>query len=64
VVKKRVLKILNSRKETVRKQCYRDLLDFAARVSGYGLNAIAVLAAFESPAPEQIIHARMLMEKL
>ena len=46
VVKKRVLKILNSRKETVRKQCYRDLLDFAARVSGYGLNAIAVLAAF------------------
>jgi len=64
VVKKRVLKILNSRKETVRKQCYRDLLDFAARVSGYGLNAIAVLAAFQSPAPEQIIHARMLMEKL
>ena len=59
VVKKRVLKILNTRKEAVRTECYKDLLDFADRVSGYGLNAIAVLAVFESPDPEQIIHARM-----
>lgn len=64
VVKKRVLKILNTRKEAVRTECYKDLLDFADRVSGYGLNAIAVLAVFESPDPEQIIHARMVMEKL
>lgn len=64
VVKKRVLKIHNSRKDEVRTQCYKDLLDFAARVSDYGLKAIAVLATFKSPRPEHVINARILLEKL
>jgi len=63
-VKKRVLKIQNSRKDTVRKECYTDLLDFAVRVSDYGFNAIAVLASFKSPYPEHVVDARIVMEKL
>ena len=64
VVKKRVLQIKNSRKEKVRKSCYRDLLDFAQRVSAYGIGAVGALAEFKSADPEQVIHARILMEKL
>ena len=63
-VKKRVLTIHNSRKDAVRKQCYKDLLDFAAHVSDYGLHAISVLAAFKSPYPEHVTDARIVMEKL
>ena len=51
VVKKRVLKIKDSRKETVRRACYKDLLDFAELVRGYGESAVAVLAGFKSPDP-------------
>jgi len=64
VVKKRVLKIQNSRKETVRRSCYKDLLDLAKLVSGYGANAVAVLGGFKSSDPEQMIEARILAEKL
>jgi len=64
VVKKRVLTIHNSRKDSVRKQCYKDLLDFAARVSDYGLNAISVLSVFKSPYPEHVTDAKIVMEKL
>ena len=64
VVKKRVLQILNSRKENVRKSCYKDLLDIAQRVSGYGVDAVAELAVFKSVEPEQVINARILVEKL
>jgi len=64
VVKKRALKILNSRKEEVRTECYRDLLDIAARVNGYGLDAIAVLTVFQSPDSGQIIKARILADEL
>src|SRR5208283_3224457 len=64
VVKKRVLKIKDSRKETVRRACYKDLLDFAEQVRGYGESAVAVLGGFKSPDPEHMIHARILVEKL
>jgi IS5 family transposase len=64
VVKKRCLQILNTRKDKVRERCYRDLLDLAQRVSGYGLSAVAVLAEFKSADPEQVLHARVLVEKL
>lgn len=64
VVKKRVLTILNSRKDAVKVKCYRELLDYAGRVSGYGLNAIEVLAVFKSPEREQIIRCRIVKEKL
>ncbi len=64
VVKKRVLKIKDSRKETVRRSCYKDLLDFAELVRGYGESAVAVLAGYKSFDPEQVIQARILVEKL
>jgi IS5 family transposase len=38
--KKRVMTILNARKETIRQKAYRDLLDLAGRVRGYALGAI------------------------
>ncbi len=64
VVKKRVLKIKDSRKETVRRSCYKDLLDFAELVRGYAGSAVAVLAGYKSFDPEQVIQARILVEKL
>jgi len=64
VVKKRVLKIKDSRKEAARRSCYKDLLDFAQLVRGYGENAVAVLAGFKSADPEQLIRARILVDKL
>src|SRR5512136_2101927 len=36
VVKKRVMTILNARKDTVREKAYRDLLHYAGLVKGYG----------------------------
>ncbi len=64
VVKKRVLKIKDSRKEKVRRSCYKDLLDFAELVRGYGADAVAVLGGFESSDLEPVIQARILVEKL
>ena len=64
VVKKRVLKILNSRKEKVRTSCCKDLLEFAELVMGYGAGAVAILAGFESTDIEQVIRARILVDKL
>ena len=64
VVKKRVLKIKDCRKEKVRRACYKDLLVFAEVVRGYGVCAVAALAGFESSDPGQIIQARILVEKL
>jgi IS5 family transposase len=64
VVKKRVLKIKDSRKEAVRRSCYKDLLDFAELVRGYGANAVAVLAGFKSADLEQMVQARIIVEKL
>jgi len=64
VVKKRVLKIKDSRKEAVRRSCYKDLLDFAELVRGYGESAVAVLAGYKSFDPEQVIQARILAEEL
>lgn len=46
VVKKRVMTILNSRKEATRKAAYQDLLDYAEAVVSYALPAIAQLRAY------------------
>jgi transposase, IS5 family len=62
--KKKVLAILNARGEKVRRQIYQDLLGIAARVVGYGLEAIEVLASYDSEDIEQLLHARVLGEKL
>jgi transposase, IS5 family len=64
VVKKRVLKIKDSRKEAVRRSCYKDLLDFAELVRGYAGSAVEVLAGYKSFDPEQVVQARILVEKL
>ena len=47
VVKKRVMTILNSRKETTRKSAYQDLLHYAEVVVSYALPAIAQLRAYQ-----------------
>lgn len=47
VVKKRVLTILNSRKEKVRQDAYRDLLHYAERTVIYSLKAIPDLRSFQ-----------------
>ncbi len=47
VVKKRVMTILNSKKEAVRKTAYQDLLHYAQRVVGYALPAIAELQSYQ-----------------
>ena len=64
VVKKRVIQILNSKKEEERKKCYRDLIEIALRVKGYGVDAIGVLEIFKSPVSEAVLDARVLAEKL
>lgn len=46
VVKKRVMTILNSRKESTRKAAYQDLLRYAEAVVSYALPAIAQLRAY------------------
>lgn len=64
VVKKREIKILNSKKENERKKCYKDLLDIAVRVRGYVAEAIGVLQNFESGDITQTWVARAIAEKL
>ena len=64
VVKKRALKILNSKKESVRTKCYRDLLEISVRVKGYAREAIITLEGFSSPDFLETIRARGLAEEL
>jgi transposase, IS5 family len=64
VVKKRVMKILNSKKETVRKECYRDLIEIALRVKGYAVEAIGILESFDGTDFMTTIRARALAEEL
>jgi len=47
VVKKRVMTILNSKKEKVRKTAYQDLIQYAGRVVNYALSAITMLRDYE-----------------
>jgi IS5 family transposase len=47
VVKKRVMTILNARKDSVRQRAYRDLLQYAGLVQGYAVTAIPELASYE-----------------
>lgn len=64
VVKKRLHTIRDTRKEEVRRKCYKDLLGIAAQVRGYALNAIEVLRAYESPDEVERIRARILAEEM
>lgn len=64
VVKRRVIQILNSKKEKERKKCYRDLIEIAVRVKAYGVEAVGVLEHFESPLSDAVLDARVIAEKL
>src|SRR5271157_5577991 len=47
VVKKRVMTILNARKDDVREKAYRDLLHYAGLVKSYAESAIPQLASYQ-----------------
>lgn len=63
VVKGRVLKIKNAKKPEERKQAYKDLLQIAADVRGYGLAAISALESYPAEG-EQVIFTAHLLEEL
>jgi transposase, IS5 family len=63
VVKKRAMKILNTKKETVRKKCYQDLLEIALRVKGYAVEAVTTLEEFNSSDVMETIRAQALAEE-
>jgi IS5 family transposase len=46
-VKKRLMTILNAKKDTVRQNAYRDLLHYAGQATGYAESAILELASYE-----------------
>lgn len=64
VVKKRVMLILNAKKETVRLQAYRDLLVYAGKVREYALAAIPELHAHRGQDITDLYAGRVLAEQL
>ena len=64
VVKKRVLTILNVKKEAVRQGAYRDLLIYAGKVREYALAAIPELSAHQSSEIADCFAGKILSEKL
>lgn len=64
VVKKRVITILNAKKQKVREKAYKDLLNVAAHVLGYVVDALSALETFDSVDVRQWVRARVLREKL
>ena len=64
VVKKRVMLILNAKKETVRLQAYRDLLVYAGKVREYALAAIPELHAHRGRDITDLYAGRVLAEQL
>jgi IS5 family transposase len=64
VVKKRVLTILNAKKEQVRQDAYRDLLVYAGKVREYALTAIPELQAHQGQTVHDLFAGKVLAEKL
>lgn len=64
VVKKRVMTILNARKDTVRQTAYRDLLQYARLVAGYAEEAITELAPYEGHTLLHTFRGRELARRL
>jgi IS5 family transposase len=64
VAKKRVLTILNTRKEPVRRSAYQDLLLYAGKVRGYAVAAIPELSAHQALVMDELFAGRVLAEKL
>jgi IS5 family transposase len=64
VVKKRVMTILNARKDSVRQRAYRDLLQYAGLVQGYAVTAIPELASYEGHTLEDTFRGHELARRL
>ena len=64
VAKKRVMVIINAKKDTIRQAAYRDLLAYAERVAGYAVAAIPELRSFEGADCRDTFAARALAEHL
>jgi len=64
VVKKRMLTILNARKEKARQDAYRDLLIYAGKVREYALAAIPELHTHQSREIAELFAGKVLAEKL
>lgn len=64
VVKKRLLAILNTRKETVRRSAYKDLLIYASKVREYALAAIPKLSSHQARERTEFYAGKVLAEKL
>lgn len=59
-----MITILNAKKEKVREKAYNDLLNVAARVVGYAVDALSALETFESDDLRQWVRAQLLRENL
>jgi transposase, IS5 family len=64
VVKKRVLTILNARKEKTRRNAFRDLLVYAGKVREYALAAIPELFNHQGQSMTDLFAGKVLAEKL
>ena len=64
VVKKRLLAILNTRKETVRRNAYQDLLIYASKAREYALAAIPKLSSHQARERTEFYAGKVLAEKL
>jgi IS5 family transposase len=64
VVKKRVLTILNAKKEKARQDAYRDLLIYAGKVREYALAAIPELHNHQGLSLTELFAGKVLAEKL
>lgn len=64
VVKKRVMTILNARKDTVRQKAYRDLLHYAGLVLGYATDAIPLLTSYKGHTIEDTFSGQELARRL
>lgn len=64
VVKKRVLTILNTKKEEVRKAAYQDILMYAGKVRDYAVIAIPELLVHQSQEMSELFAGKVLAEKL
>jgi transposase, IS5 family len=64
VVKKRVMAILNARRDAVRQKAYRDLLHYAGLVKGYAEGAIPELINYEGATLSDTFQGRELARRL
>jgi IS5 family transposase len=64
VVKKRVMTILNARKDIIREKAYRDLLHYAGLVKGYAESAIPELTDYQGHTVQDTLTGHELARRL